>query len=108
MIASTWPTVITVGRAKPVQKLAMHGRSHRRRLPTREIDLATPSHRRTGAADRIGLVEILDRIGEWCGIYGAGFAEGLPSRARDSVSCAKDRMRLPHTLAQFAERVEGQ
>src|SRR6516162_5368741 len=86
----------------------MHGRLHRCRPPTRKIDLATPSHRRTGAADRIGLVETLDRVGEWCGIDGPGFAEGLPSRARDSVSCAKNRIRLPHTLAQFAKRVEGQ
>src|ERR1700744_4942991 len=72
------------------------------------IGLGTGSHGRRRAADRIGHVVILDRIGE--GAFGAlsDRTEFAPGDRPDLVDMGEDRVDFDQTLAQLAQRIVRQ
>src|SRR5467141_3305555 len=74
----------------------------------REANFAALRHRRAGAANRVGSIEIRRRIGEGGRIDRSRLSEVFPLRASYPIGLGEDWMSLPHALTQFAERIERQ
>src|SRR5437764_12457914 len=83
------------------------GAGPRRGVAPLDERFAAPGHGRAGAADRVGAIEIGDRINEWLGPDRSHLAERSPGSARRLLDLAEARVRRPHALAQLGERVEG-
>jgi hypothetical protein len=70
--------------------------------------LAALGHGRAGAADRVGLVEIGDRVDERRRRNRADRSESTPRGLRDHIDLAQCRMLGTHLAAQLRQRVERQ
>src|SRR6516164_10630657 len=77
-------------------------------LPSSYKKLAALRHRVAGAADRVSLIKVLDRMFEEIASDRPRLPEGLPRRPRHHVRFGQDWMLVPHLAAQPAQLLERQ
>src|SRR5689334_12595472 len=104
----TSTAAITVGQAYPAQKLPMGTGPRRGRVLPCYKEFAAARHRLAAAADRIGLVKIVDRICERTGSDRPRLPKRRPRGPRHQIRGGQYRMLLPHLAAQLALRIERQ
>jgi hypothetical protein len=75
-------------------------------LAPRHKKFAALSHGPAGAADRIGSIEILDRIFERVRGDGPRLSERPPGRTGHPFPFGERRAGLPHAVPELAKRIE--
>src|SRR5260221_9507988 len=105
-IARISRTMTTIGRPVPVPRVSAMRAGLRVRAACGYG--AAFRHRRRGAADRIGLIEIGDRIGERRRRDRAGTAELAPWRRRHRVDGGEMRIGIDEVAAQLGKRIVRQ